>query len=61
MNKPEPLYIDGEIFKILGEDNPDILIPYVHGARMNLTPFEARQLRDWLTQFLEWRSKEKDI
>ena len=59
-NKPEPLSVDGERFEICGEDNPDIY-PHVYGPRMSLSPYEAEELRDWLTQFLEWYYKEKDI
>lgn len=60
MNKPQPLSVDGERFEVYGEDEPEIWTPYVHGAKMNLSPYEAEELRDWLTQFLE-RLNEKDI
>lgn len=59
MNKPEPLRVDNEVFQI--EQIPEEKICSVSGPRMNLSPYEAEELRDWLTKFLNWYYKEKDI
>lgn len=54
-NYPKPLEVDGEIVQVIDErDNPDIGLAHVScGSRINLSPFEAEELRDWLTKYLE--------
>jgi hypothetical protein len=54
MNKPEPLFIDGEVFSVKEEEIDGM--PYVIGAHMSLSPYEAQELRDWLTQFIVWET-----
>ena len=58
---PTALEVDGEKFEVYNEcfAEGESLI-YVHGPRLNLSPFEAEELRDWLTQFLDWYYKEKE-
>ena len=54
-NFPEPLEIDGEIVQVVDETvRAGIGTIFVHcGPRMNLSPYEAEELRDWLTKYLE--------
>ena len=53
--KPEPLFIDGEVYSVSDYRNdPDIASACVSYAHGGLSPYEAEQLRDWLTKFLEW-------
>ncbi len=61
VKKPEPLNLDGEVFKIYDHrNNPDMAIAYISGAKMNLSPYEAEKLRDWLNNFLEWYYQERE-
>lgn len=65
MNKPAPLKINGEIFQILEPSAEEIKLigmwtAVVYGAHMNLNPYEAEQLRDWLTKYLEWYYETKN-
>ncbi|MBI2449323.1 hypothetical protein HYV49_03420 [Candidatus Pacearchaeota archaeon] len=51
---PKPIEIDGERIQVSDEQEqagPGIVFVRV-GERMNLSPFEAEELRDWLTKYL---------
>jgi len=59
MKKPEPIKVDNEVFAVIE------MVKEVYGTKaiikgpnMNLSPYEAEQLRDWLSSFLEWYYKE---
>ena len=58
---PEPLFIDGEVFKVSDYRNdPDLATAWVSYAHGGFSPYEAEELRDWLTSFLEWYYEQRD-
>jgi len=61
MNKPNKLVVDGDTFEIYDDLPLEYGINwYVHGAgRLNLSPYEVRELRDWLSCVLEWSERNK--
>ena len=57
-DKPESLSLDGEVWRIEDErSNPDIGVAWVGYRGGVLSPYEAEELRDWLTHFLTWYYK----
>lgn len=50
--RPDPIEIDGE--RIFVDEEMDVCPLARTGRHMNLSPFEAEQLRDWLNEYLEW-------
>ena len=58
MNKPQPIEVDNEIFKIEDERALEPLCLYVSGPNLGLSPYEVMKLRDWLTECLEWFDQE---
>ena len=59
MDKPAPIRVDNELFEISDERYADPLCLYVRGPNIGLSPFEAQELRDWLTKVLEWIDYER--
>lgn len=59
--KPETLYLDGQIWNIdYLMDGLETISPWVHYPGGNLSPFEAEELKNWLTSFIEWNYDKKE-
>ena len=58
---PEPLEIDGEVVRVHQEDIDHGAPIASVGRHFNLSPYEAEQLRDWLTDYLEVYYKNEQI
>jgi len=55
INKPDALNLDGEIWDVSDyRENLDIATAFVSYRGGALSPYEAEQLRDWLTNFINW-------
>jgi len=54
--KPDDLYLDGEYIRVVDPENEHIPTPYVMvGERINLSPYEADELLEWLQKFLDYQ------
>ena len=55
---PTPLHVDGEVFVVNDEEVKETGVIFISGARMNLSPYEAQELADWLHDAVKWIGKQ---
>ena len=60
MNQPLSLLVDNELFFINDERHIEPSMLFIGGPRLNMTPYEATQLRNWLTKALKYIEQEKN-